>query len=254
VTLVVGVVVSPALASQGSAPLHVIVPVGGVVPSKKTSTGELGLMVPGPSPQLPGALTLAEVIWSSVLDTVAERFVSVNGPTVALPAEKPRLGLLVQAVQLCEPVAVPRLRVNGPSDKAAGSLFCNSVRMTPSGPLGQPTAAVDGACPTTVSGNVCVTLAPPLETVTDSVCRPLAPEAGGDAYPPTYENVAAATYPLSRLVFLNLNRAPGKPLNPALQEFLRFILSREGQRIVLDQAIYLPLRESQAARSRALLE
>jgi phosphate transport system substrate-binding protein len=82
----------------------------------------------------------------------------------------------------------------------------------------------------------------------------LAPEGGGDTYAPTYENVAAATYPLSRLVFLNLNRAPGKPLNPALQEFLRFILSREGQRIVLDQAVYLPLREWQAARSRALLE
>jgi len=82
----------------------------------------------------------------------------------------------------------------------------------------------------------------------------LAPENGGEAYSPSYENVAAATYPLSRLVFLNLNRAPGKPLNPALQEFLRFVLSREGQRIVLDQAIYLPLREGQAARSRALLE
>ncbi len=82
----------------------------------------------------------------------------------------------------------------------------------------------------------------------------LTPEAGGAAHAPTYENVAAASYPLSRLMFLNLNRAPGKPMNPALQEFLRFVLSREGQRIVLDQAIYLPLREPQAARSRSLLE
>jgi phosphate transport system substrate-binding protein len=82
----------------------------------------------------------------------------------------------------------------------------------------------------------------------------LAPETSGEAYSPTYENVAAARYPLSRLVFLNLNRAPGKPFDPALQEFLRFILSREGQRIVLDQAIYLPLREFQAAHSRALVE
>ncbi len=81
----------------------------------------------------------------------------------------------------------------------------------------------------------------------------LAPE-GREAYAPTYENVAAAAYPLSRLVFLNFNRDPAKPVNPALKEFLRFVLSREGQRIVLDQAIYLPLRESQAARSRALLD
>jgi phosphate transport system substrate-binding protein len=82
----------------------------------------------------------------------------------------------------------------------------------------------------------------------------LAPEAAGPAIPPTYENIAAATYPLARQVFLNLNRVPGKPLDQALGEFVRFVLSKEGQRIVLDQAIYLPLRESQAARSRVLLE
>jgi len=76
----------------------------------------------------------------------------------------------------------------------------------------------------------------------------------GTAYPPTYENVATAQYPLSRLVYLNLNREPAKPLQPALEEFLRFILSREGQQIVLDQAIYLPLRESQAQKSRGMLQ
>jgi phosphate transport system substrate-binding protein len=73
-------------------------------------------------------------------------------------------------------------------------------------------------------------------------------------YPPTYENVATARYPLSRLVYLNINRVPGKPLPAAIEEFIRFILSREGQQIVLDQAIYLPLRESQAAKSRGLLQ
>jgi phosphate transport system substrate-binding protein len=39
-----------------------------------------------------------------------------------------------------------------------------------------------------------------------------------------------------------------------LEEFLKFILSREGQQIILDQAVYVPLRASQAAMSRALLE
>ena len=71
--------------------------------------------------------------------------------------------------------------------------------------------------------------------------------------PTTYEGVAAATYPLSRLVFFNTNKAPGKPFDPALDEFLRFILSREGQQIVLDHARYLPLRGFQAQDSRALL-
>ena len=76
----------------------------------------------------------------------------------------------------------------------------------------------------------------------------------GPFYSPSYENVARATYPLSRLIYFNVNKTPGKPLNPAVAEFLRFILSREGQQIVRDQAVYLPLRASQAEHARALLE
>ncbi|HXN41178.1 MAG TPA: substrate-binding domain-containing protein, partial [Myxococcaceae bacterium] len=70
---------------------------------------------------------------------------------------------------------------------------------------------------------------------------------------PTYENVALATYPLSRLIYFNVNKAPGKPLNPAIEEFLRFVLSREGQQIVLDHASYLPLRAGQAQTGQKLL-
>ena len=77
--------------------------------------------------------------------------------------------------------------------------------------------------------------------------------ANGPFQAPTYENVALATYPLSRLIFFNTNKAPGKPLNPAIEEFLRFILSREGQQIVLDHAIYMPLRARQVQGGRAVL-
>ncbi len=80
----------------------------------------------------------------------------------------------------------------------------------------------------------------------------LSEHPGSPAYPPTYQNVARAVYPLSRLIYLNLDKTPGKPLNPAIEEFLRFILSREGQQAVLDQRIYIPLREEQAARGRTL--
>jgi phosphate transport system substrate-binding protein len=69
----------------------------------------------------------------------------------------------------------------------------------------------------------------------------------------TYENVALATYPLSRLTFFNFNQAPGKPVNPVLDEFLRFVLSKEGQQVVLDHARYIPLRAGQAQEARALL-
>ena len=74
----------------------------------------------------------------------------------------------------------------------------------------------------------------------------------GAVVAPTYENVVLASYPLSRLTFFNVNKAPGKPLDPALEEFLRFILSREGQQVVLDHASYIPLRAGQAQAARSL--
>ena len=76
----------------------------------------------------------------------------------------------------------------------------------------------------------------------------------GSYIPPTYERVADATYPLSRLIYFNVNRAPDEPLNPILHEFLRFVLSREGQQLVLDHAIFVPLRSSQANESLGLLD
>jgi len=82
---------------------------------------------------------------------------------------------------------------------------------------------------------------------------PLVANPGDPPQAPTYENVALASYPLSRLTFFNINKHPGKPLPPAIDEFLRFVLSREGQQVVLDHAIYLPLRAQQVQDSRALL-
>jgi len=46
---------------------------------------------------------------------------------------------------------------------------------------------------------------------------------------PTLENIQKATYPLTRFLYIYVNKAPGKALDPAVREFLRFILSREGQ-------------------------
>jgi phosphate transport system substrate-binding protein len=81
----------------------------------------------------------------------------------------------------------------------------------------------------------------------------LAVDERAPAVSPSYADVAKADYPLSRVCYINLNKAPGRRLNPALEEFVRFILSREGQRVLLQQAVFLPLRESQAVESRANL-
>lgn len=76
---------------------------------------------------------------------------------------------------------------------------------------------------------------------------------GAPAVSPTYDAVALAEYPLSRLIYLNTNAPAGKPLDPVMAEFLRYILSREGQEVVLKQGIYLPLRGKQVSDSRAYM-
>ncbi|MEV6586962.1 PstS family phosphate ABC transporter substrate-binding protein [Streptomyces acidicola] len=81
----------------------------------------------------------------------------------------------------------------------------------------------------------------------------LSEHPGDPAYAPTHENVAAATYPLSRLTYFNLNRDPNKPMNPVLQEFLKFVLSKQGQQHVTNQGVFLPLRGFQADASRGML-
>ena len=55
------------------------------------------------------------------------------------------------------------------------------------------------------------------------------------------EAVYAGKYPLARFLYVYVNRAPGKPIDPLTEQFLRFVLSRDGQEIVLKDG-YLPLK------------
>jgi phosphate transport system substrate-binding protein len=80
----------------------------------------------------------------------------------------------------------------------------------------------------------------------------LATEAGAPFYEASYESVARADFPLSRVFYLVVAKRPERPLAPALDAFARFLLSREGQGIVLEQGVFLPLRASQAAQSLSL--
>lgn len=70
---------------------------------------------------------------------------------------------------------------------------------------------------------------------------PLAARDGATAYGPTIANLVAQTYPLGRLIPAFIDRAPGRPVEPAVREFLRYILSREGQQALIDETGYLPL-------------
>jgi phosphate transport system substrate-binding protein len=70
----------------------------------------------------------------------------------------------------------------------------------------------------------------------------------------SFADVAGWRYPLARVFYINVNRAAGKPLDPRLAEFIRFILSREGQQAVLDDGLFLPLSAELADKSRRQIE
>ena len=61
---------------------------------------------------------------------------------------------------------------------------------------------------------------------------------GSDYVEPTYENVASGQYPLSRFLFVYVNKEPNKALDPLTKEFLKFVLSKEGQEIVVKDGYY----------------
>ncbi len=71
---------------------------------------------------------------------------------------------------------------------------------------------------------------------------------GGPYHEANFEEVAAQTYPLSRVIYIFANKAPGKPLNPVLEEFIKFALSRQGQEDVVKDAIFTPLPAAMDAK------
>ena len=77
---------------------------------------------------------------------------------------------------------------------------------------------------------------------------------GGPFVEVSKRTLVEATYPLTRFIPAYVNRAPGQPLEPRLREFLRYLLSREGQEMIVRDAGYLPLNPRAAAGQRKKLE
>ncbi|MDB5906433.1 MAG: phosphate transporter substrate-binding protein [Massilia sp.] len=65
----------------------------------------------------------------------------------------------------------------------------------------------------------------------------------------TLDNVQSRNYPLIRDVYYYLKREKGKPIDPKAKEFLRYVLSREGQTAIQRDGKYLPLTP-EAAREQ----
>jgi phosphate transport system substrate-binding protein len=69
-------------------------------------------------------------------------------------------------------------------------------------------------------------------------------------FDPTPENAATGDYPLARYLYVYVNRHPTRGLSPVEREFLKMVLSREGQEVVFRDG-FIPLPEAVAARARA---
>jgi len=78
--------------------------------------------------------------------------------------------------------------------------------------------------------------------------RALAISKKGNEYiDATTENAANGTYPLSRYLYVYVNKNPNKDLAPMEREFIRFILSKQGQQIV-EKDGYVALPKSVIAK------
>jgi len=67
---------------------------------------------------------------------------------------------------------------------------------------------------------------------------PLAEKEGAQCYEADPDNAYSGNYPLSRFLYVYVNRAPGKPLDPLTREFMKLVLSREGQEVVVKDGYY----------------
>jgi phosphate transport system substrate-binding protein len=80
----------------------------------------------------------------------------------------------------------------------------------------------------------------------------LAAKEGGEYGSTSPGDVYAGRYPLSRFLYLYVNKAPNESLDPLMREFLSFVLSRQGQEIVVKDG-YLPVSKAIAAQGREIV-
>ena len=68
----------------------------------------------------------------------------------------------------------------------------------------------------------------------------LAARDGSPLVEPSAETAIAGTYPLSRFLYIYVNKAPNQPLAPLEREFIKMVLSKIGQQVVVKDG-YIPL-------------
>lgn len=81
---------------------------------------------------------------------------------------------------------------------------------------------------------------------------PLAAEEGAEYFEATAENSASGDYPLARFLYIMVNKHPNEDLAPRQAEFLKMVLSKQGQETTVRDG-YIPLPAPVVERTREQL-
>jgi phosphate transport system substrate-binding protein len=82
---------------------------------------------------------------------------------------------------------------------------------------------------------------------------PLAAKEGGKCFAASSEEAYAGNFPLSRFLYVYVNRAPGKPADPITREFVKMIQTKEGQDVVIRDG-YFPIPATVAKQEVAKVQ
>jgi phosphate transport system substrate-binding protein len=82
---------------------------------------------------------------------------------------------------------------------------------------------------------------------------PLAKKEGNEFVPPDEQHAIDGSYPLARFLYVYVNKAPNKSLPPLEKEFLKMVLSKTGQKVVIKDG-YIALPEKVVAQELKKLE
>jgi len=78
---------------------------------------------------------------------------------------------------------------------------------------------------------------------------PLAAKEGDTCYDANSDNAYAGTYPITRFLYVYVNKNPNQPLDPVRAEFAKYVMSKQGQLGVLKDGFYpLPAKVIQDDR------
>jgi phosphate transport system substrate-binding protein len=82
---------------------------------------------------------------------------------------------------------------------------------------------------------------------------PLAKKDGEPFVEPSKEKAISGEYPLARFLYIYINKAPNKPLQPLELEFIKMVLSKAGQQVVVKDG-YIPLPAKVVEKELAKLQ